>query len=150
MKFYLIHINLPLVFLIISFTSSNEFANRRGRPHKLPKTPPIQFMNRPLKFTPLRDVHKKSRPTKKPILRKKNTVKVKPLKDLFKPASKKQIQKPFSQTKLPVTPPVSRTVPKIQNKQLQLVARPRPIGFPFRLSTAFLIPAIPTFIGNAN
>ena len=59
------------------------------------------------------------------------------LNEIIKPKSKK---KSISRSKPPPKP-------KVKNRQLQLVARPRPIGFPYRLSIAFLIPAIPLLIG---
>ena len=117
------YVKITLIVTCLSLILSEAFFNRK-RISKLPKRPPIQFQTLNIKTIPAKSS------LKKPIDK---------LNEIIKPKSEKK--KSISRSKQPQKP-------KVKNRQLQLVARPRPIGFPFRLSVAFLIPAIPLLIGS--
>ena len=116
------YVEITLIVTCLSLILSEAFFNRK-RISKLPKRPPIQFQTLNIKTIPAKSS------LKKPIDK---------FNEIIKPKSAK---KSISRSKQPQKP-------KVKNRQLQLVARPRPIGFPFRLSVAFLIPAIPLLIGS--
>ena len=91
----------------------------RGPPNRLPRKPPMQIRVRPLREALIFKTESKPRP----------------IEHQKKPVSNKKHILP--------TP----TLPQ-QIDSRQLFLRPRPPGFPFSLPTAFLIPAIPTLIGE--
>ena len=99
MKFFLINFEIIVISLIVSFVYPNDFYLRRGSHSKLPKTPPMQFNRKPIKFKPLKNVLK----DRKPVIKK--------LPPRLKPKSLPH--------KLPT---------KIKKKQLRLIPRPRPLG----------------------
>ena len=93
----------------------------RGPPSRLPRKPPMQIRVRPLRDALIFKTESKPRPIdyqKKPVSHKKHIL------------------------------PTPTLPQQIDSRQLFLVPRPRPAGFPFSLPAAFLIPAIPTLIGE--
>ena len=124
MKISYVEILFIVITLSLSLILSEEFFSRQ-RTSRLPKRPPMQFQTINIRTIPAKSS------LKKPIDQ---------LNEVLKPKSKKES---ISRSK-----PLHK--PKVKNRQLQLVARPRPIGFPYRLSIAFLIPAIPLLIGTTK
>ena len=88
--------------LIVSFVCANDYFQRKRTLSKLPKTPPMQFNKKPIKFKQSKTVKKALKPVKRRITPKLKT-----------------------KSRLHKLPP---KIPKIQNKQLQLIPRPRPLG----------------------
>ena len=91
-----------LLSLIVSFVCANDYFQRKRTLSKLPKTPPMQFNKKPIKFKQSKTVKKALKPVKRRITPKLKT-----------------------KSRLHKLPP---KIPKIQNKQLQLIPRPRPLG----------------------
>ena len=131
MKFSFIR-NIALTLLIVLLPQHGSEYHRR---HRLPRKPPMQINRRPISIVPLKDSLKGFiNYSKRPVNSRK---KVK--KHVHKPDTRKSNKKHILPT--PTLPP------QIDSRQLFLLPRPRPAGFPLSLPAAFLFPAIPALLG---